>query len=118
MFLIHSVQSFGSKKSAISGMHIVRKLINCERTYENGVFRPYKVLSMKVLLVNTLLKKSLIYWESAFFLKLELKKMFFRMFRIWICMMYYRLVTTCLSTLNNGLRMNSIILLHKVGLSM
>lgn len=60
MFLMHSVHSLGYKKSAIKGMHIVKKLMNCDLTYENGVLRPSKVLLRKILLVNTLLKKSLI----------------------------------------------------------
>lgn len=56
MFLIHSVQSEGSKKSAIKGIQIVRKLINCDLTYENGVFSPYNVLPINVLFVKTNLK--------------------------------------------------------------
>jgi len=56
MFLIHSVQSAGSKKSAIRGIQIVKKLINCDLTYENGVFNPYNALLIKIRFVKTDLK--------------------------------------------------------------
>jgi len=56
IFLIQSVQSEGYKKSAINGIQIVKKLINCDLTYENGVFNPYNVLLRNVLFVKTNLK--------------------------------------------------------------
>jgi len=56
------VHSLGSRKSAISGIHTVKKLINCDRIYAKGVFNPYRVLFKNVLFVNTYLKKSLICW--------------------------------------------------------
>lgn len=117
ILLIQSVQSTGYKKSAINGIHIVKKLINWDRTYEKGVLSPSKVLLIKVLFVNTLLKKSLISCESAFFLKDELKNIFFKMFKICICMIYSLLTTTCFKTLKIGFKINSMILLHKLGLS-
>lgn len=63
-------------------MQIVKKLINCDRTYAKGVFKPYKVLFKKVLLVKTTLKKSRISWDYDFFLKADEKNIFFRIFKI------------------------------------
>lgn len=61
MCLIHSVQSVGYKKSAISGIQVVIKEMNCVRTYENGVWSPYNTLDKKVLFVKTSLKNYLIF---------------------------------------------------------
>ena len=63
MWRMHNVHSDGSKKSAIKGMQTVKKLMNCDRTYENGVFNPSKQLFKKLLFVNTTLKNYRISWD-------------------------------------------------------
>ena len=114
---IHLVHYYGSRKSAIKGTHMVIKLINWDLTYPKGVFKPSKILDKKFLSRKTFLKKNLIYSDDAFLRKDELKNIFLRIPIIWICIMYYRLMTTCFKDRNRGEIMKFIILSHNLGLS-